>query len=128
MHETVEAVLNFHAKPGAERLQGGAGQPILGCPAYYCATWPPTFCGWTLIPPGRQCFRYLPQVLESQAGHPGGGRAARSRGLSALCFADVANQHSTLPLGWVVSSFDDLGTGMWVFGLVLGPSGSTDRI
>jgi len=33
VHATVEAVLNFHAKPGAERLQGEAGQPILGRPA-----------------------------------------------------------------------------------------------
>jgi len=46
----------------------------------------------------------------------------------ALRFADVADQHSTLPLGWVVSPFDDLGTDMWVFGLNLVPSGSTDRI
>ena len=46
----------------------------------------------------------------------------------ALRFADVADQHSTLPLGWVVSPFDDLGTDMWVFGLNLVPSGSTNRI
>ena len=29
----VEAMLDFHAKPGAETLQGGAGRPILGRPA-----------------------------------------------------------------------------------------------
>ena len=28
-----------------------------------------------------------------------------------------------MPLGWVVSPFDVLGTGMWVFGLTLVPSG-----
>ena len=50
------------------------------------------------------------------------------RSLSALLSADVADQHSTLPLGWVVSPVDDLGTDMWVFGLNLVPFGSTDRI
>jgi len=56
------------------------------------------------------------------------GRAACLHRLSALRFADVADQRSTLPLEWLVSPFDDLGTGMWVFGLNLVPSGSTDWI
>ena len=46
----------------------------------------------------------------------------------ALCFTDIADQHSTLPLGWVVSPFDDLGIGMWASELNLVPFGSTDRI
>ena len=56
------------------------------------------------------------------------GRAAWSRGLSALRFTDIAHQRSTLPLDWVLSSFDALGTGRWDFGLILVPSGSTDRM
>ena len=67
-------------------------------------------------------------MLESGAEQPGVGRAACLRSLSALRFADVAYQHSTLSLEWVVSPFDDLGTDMWVFGLNLVPSESTDRI
>ena len=56
------------------------------------------------------------------------GWAACLRSPSALRFADVAQQHSTLLLEWGVSPFDDLGTGMWAFELNLVPSGSTDRI
>ena len=33
VYATVEMVLNFHTKLGAERLQGGAERPILGRPA-----------------------------------------------------------------------------------------------
>ena len=55
-------------------------------------------------------------------------RAAYLQSPSALRFTDVAQQHSTLLLEWVVSPFDDLGTDMWVFELNLVPSGSTDRI
>jgi hypothetical protein len=33
VHATVEAVLNFHAKPGGERLTCGAGRPGLGRPS-----------------------------------------------------------------------------------------------
>ena len=53
-------------------------------------------------------------------------RPAWPRGLLALCFTDVANQLSTLPLSWVTSPFDDLGIDLWVFCLILMPSGSTD--
>ena len=67
-------------------------------------------------------------MLESGAEQPGVGRAACLRSLSALRFTDVADQHSKLPLGWEVSPFDVLGTGMWVLGLNLVPSGSTGRI
>ena len=67
-------------------------------------------------------------MLLSWAGRPEVGRAACLRSPSALRFADVAQQHSTLLLEWVVSLFDDLGTGMWIFGLNLVPSESTDRI
>ena len=56
------------------------------------------------------------------------GRVAWLRGLSALRFADIAHQRSTLPLDWVLSSFDARGTDKWDFGLILVPSGSTDRI
>ena len=47
------------------------------------------------------------------------GRAAYLQSPSALRFTDVAQQHSTLLLEWVVFPFDVLGTGMWVFGLNL---------
>ena len=67
-------------------------------------------------------------MLISWAGQPEVGQAACLRGPTVLRFADVAQPHSTLPLDWVVSPFDDLGTGMWVFGLNLVPSGSTDWI
>ena len=56
------------------------------------------------------------------------GQAACLQSPSALRFADVAHQHSTLLLEWVVSPFDVFGTGMWVFGLNLVPSEYTDRI
>ena len=56
------------------------------------------------------------------------GRAAYLQSPSALRFTDVAQQHSTLLLEWVVSPFDDLGTNMWAFELNLVPSGSADRI
>ena len=56
------------------------------------------------------------------------GQAACLWHSSALRFTDIAHQHSTLPLDWVLSSFDVLGTGMFVFGLNLVPSRSTDRI
>ena len=51
------------------------------------------------------------------------GRAAGLWHSSVLRFTDIAHQRSTLPLDWVLSSFDILGTGMWVFGLNLVPSG-----
>ena len=56
------------------------------------------------------------------------GRADCLRSPSALRFADVVQQYSTLLLEWVVSPFDDLGTDMWAFKLNLVPSRSTDRI
>ena len=59
---------------------------------------------------------------------PGGDRAAWLWGLSALHFTDIAHQHSTLPLDWVLSLFDARGTDKWDFELILVPSGSTDRI
>ena len=67
-------------------------------------------------------------MLPSWAGQPEVGRAAYLQSPSALRLADVAQQHSTLLLEWVVSPFDDLGTGMWAFGLNLVPFESTDRI
>jgi len=67
-------------------------------------------------------------MLLSWAGRPEVGRAACLPSPSALRFAGIAQQHSTLLLEWVVSPFDDLGTDMWVFELNLVPSGSADRI
>jgi hypothetical protein len=67
-------------------------------------------------------------MLISWAGRPEVGRAAYLRSPLVLRFTDVAHQLPTLPLEWVVSPFDDLGTGMWAFELNLVPSGSTDRI
>ena len=67
-------------------------------------------------------------MLLSWAGQPKVGRAAYLPSPSALRFADVAQQHSTLLLEWVVFPFDNLGTDMWVFELNFVPSGSTDRI
>ena len=64
----------------------------------------------------------------SWARQPEVGRAACLWSPSALRFADVAQQHSTLLLEWGVSPFDDLGTGMWAFELNLVLSESTDRI
>ena len=67
-------------------------------------------------------------MLLSWAGGPEVGWAACLWSPSALRFADVAQHHSTLLLEWVVSPFDDLGTGRWAFELNLVPSGSTNRI
>ena len=67
-------------------------------------------------------------MLLSWAGQPEVGWAACLRSPSTLHFADVAQHHSTLLLKWVVSPFDDLGTGRWAFELILVPSGSTDSV
>ena len=62
----------------------------------------------------------------SWAGQPEVGRAAYLQSPSALRLADVAQQHSTLLLEWVVSPFYNLGTDMWAFKLNLVPSGSIE--
>ena len=67
-------------------------------------------------------------MMLSWAVRPEVGRVACLHSPSALRFAEVAQHHSTLLLEWVVSPFDDLGTGRWAFELNLVPSGSTNRI
>ena len=67
-------------------------------------------------------------MLLSWARRPEVGQVACLLRPSAIRFANVAQQHSTLLLEWVVSPFDDLGIGMWASELNLVPFGSTDRI
>ena len=99
MHATVEAVLNFHAKPGAERLQGGAGRPNLGRPAGLglCHLATDLLCmasdpSWTSV---LRVSSSDSSILGWAArGWPGG----LVPGLSVLRFTDIAHQRSTLPL------------------------------
>ena len=114
--------LELHVKGELQWPTCGAGRPGLGRPAWPCCHLSTDFA-WTAFEHSR---RSVSQVVSSDTRIL--GQAACLWHSSALYFTDIAHQRSTLPLDWVLSSFDVLGTGMWVFGLNLVPSGSTDRI
>ena len=47
--------LNIHVKPEPEWLQGGAGRPLLGRPAWECGHLATAFAWMSVITPGCRC-------------------------------------------------------------------------
>ena len=55
LEAVVTIVLSFHAEPGLEWLQGGAGRPPLGRPAWGCGHLATTFSWMSVITLGSRC-------------------------------------------------------------------------